>query len=178
MSSTSPRSSPSQPPCNWRWTALRPSARSLNKRREAISVFVTTLMLARLELAGVPVFDVRTAIQHTTRELACGSCEFTPIGGIERILLQAEMPGERRLELAAHPGPSNPALGWSNQSLNSRPTFTKAKAQPSRDPRGRFPALQSPRRCCLRPDPARSICRANRGGISKSSPAAVFRRAA
>lgn len=58
---TNPRSSPSRPPCNRRWTALRPSARSLNKRREAISVFVTTLMLARLELAGVPVWHVRTA---------------------------------------------------------------------------------------------------------------------
>lgn len=84
---------------------MRPSARSLNKRREAISVFVTTLMLARLELAGVPVLHVRTAIQRTPRELACEILRITPIGGIERILLQAQMPGERRLELAAHPGP-------------------------------------------------------------------------
>lgn len=37
--------------------------------------------------------------------LRAGSCESTPIGGIERILLQAQMPGEGRLELAAHPGP-------------------------------------------------------------------------
>ena len=85
---------------------MRPSARSLNKRRKAISVLVTTLMLAHLELCRSACFCMFVLRFSAPRaSLRAGSCESTPIGAMERILLQAQMRGERRLELAAHPGP-------------------------------------------------------------------------